>query len=228
MNLIEVSNLNKYFHSPTIFQVLKNLNFCVEKGKLTTITGKSGSGKSTLLYLIATLDTDFQGSIIINNEEVKGRDNNWLSQFRNQNIGFIFQFHFLLPDFTVLDNIMLPALKLGKYSLEEIEYNAIQILTTLGIEDQALKNASQLSGGQQQRVAIARAMINNPSIIIGDEPTGNLDTYNTSVVIDLFKEIVSNTGQTILIVTHDQDFANESDRVIHMCDGAIIEGNNQF
>ena len=228
MNLIEVSNLNKYFHSPTIFQVLKNLNFCVEKGKLTTITGKSGSGKSTLLYLIATLDTDFQGSIIINNEEVKGRNNNWLSQFRNQNIGFIFQFHFLLPDFTVLDNIMLPALKLGKYSLEEIEYNAIQILTTLGIEDQALKNASQLSGGQQQRVAIARAMINNPSIIIGDEPTGNLDTYNTSVVIDLFKEIVSNTGQTILIVTHDQDFANESDRVIHMCDGAIIEGNNQF
>lgn len=228
MNLIEVSNLNKYFHSPTIFQVLRNLNFCVEKGKLTTITGKSGSGKSTLLYLIATLDTDFQGSIIINNEEVKGRDNNWLSQFRNQNIGFIFQFHFLLPDFTVLDNIMLPALKLGKYSLEEIEYNAIQILTTLGIEDQALKNASQLSGGQQQRVAIARAMINNPSIIIGDEPTGNLDTYNTSVVIDLFKEIVSNTGQTILIVTHDQDFANESDRVIHMCDGAIIEGNNQF
>lgn len=228
MNLIEVSNLNKYFHSPTTFQVLKKLNFCVKKGELTTITGKSGSGKSTLLYLIATLDTDFQGSIIINNEEVKGRDNNWLSQFRNQNIGFIFQFHFLLPDFTVLDNIMLPALKLGKYSLEEIEYNAIQILTTLGIEDQALKNASQLSGGQQQRVAIARAMINNPSIIIGDEPTGNLDTYNTSVVIDLFKEIVSNTGQTILIVTHDQDFANESDRVIHMCDGAIIEGNNQF
>ena len=222
MEILKVENLNKSFHVPTDFWVLKNLCFSIEKGKLTSITGKSGSGKSTLLYLLSTMDTDFDGSIKINGNEIKGRNNKWLSDFRNNNIGFIFQFHYLLPDFTVLQNIMLPALKQGKHSKEKIEHHAMDLLALLDMENQAMKRASLLSGGQQQRVAIARALINEPAIIIGDEPTGNLDTSNTHIVLDLFRELTIEKGYTILTVTHDEDFAKQSDHIIHLTDGKII------
>ncbi|ATR99615.1 ATP-binding protein [Porphyromonas macacae] len=222
MNIIEVRNLNKFFYHPCENHILKNIDMNISKGKLTSITGKSGSGKSTLLYLLSTMDTNFEGSIKIEGVELNGKDNKWLAEFRNKHLGFIFQFHFLLPEFSVLNNVMLPALKLGALEKEEIEVNAIELLNFLGISDQYNKKAALLSGGQQQRVAIARALINKPSIIIGDEPTGNLDSYNTSLVIELFKELAQMQGQTLLMVTHDEDFAANSDIVIHLSDGRIL------
>jgi len=222
MHAIEVQNLNKYFYTPNKFRVLNNLNFGVEKGKLTAITGKSGSGKSTLLYLLSTMDTDFEGHIAIDGINIKERTKNQLAAFRNSHIGFIFQFHYLLPEFSVLDNVMLPALKLGSHSKEEIEKHAMDLLMTLDVATQATKRASLLSGGQQQRVAIARALINEPSLIIGDEPTGNLDVKNTAVVLDLFKELSHEKGYTILTVTHDDDLARQSDVNIHVVDGIIV------
>lgn len=221
MNVLEIKNLNKYFHVPKEFHVLKNLSFEVEKGKFVSITGKSGSGKSTLLYLLSTMDTDYEGSIKIDGKEMHGRSNNWLASFRNQYIGFVFQFHYLLPEFTALDNIMLPALKLNRLSKEEIEHKSYELIKLLDVESQAKKRVTLLSGGQQQRVAIARALINDPLIIMGDEPTGNLDSLNSGKVFDLFKELSEEKGQTILTVTHDDDFADRSDSIIHLTDGAL-------
>jgi lipoprotein-releasing system ATP-binding protein len=222
MNLIEVRHINKYFYQPAEMQVLKDISFDIEKGKFISITGKSGSGKSTLLYLLSTMDTTFDGSIRINNEEMRGKSNRWLAGFRNHHIGFVFQFHYLLPEFTALRNVMLPALKQGKYRSDEIEQQAMDLLQLLGVGDQAGKRASLLSGGQQQRVAIARALINEPLIIMGDEPTGNLDSHNAALVFDLFKKLSAEKGQTILTVTHDEDFARRSDHIIHMVDGEIV------
>ncbi|NLU90444.1 ABC transporter ATP-binding protein [Chitinophaga sp. Ak27] len=223
MNLIEVRNINKYFYQPTKMQVLNNVDLDIEKGHFVSITGKSGSGKSTLLYLLSTMDTDFDGSIRINGEEMQGKRNRWLADFRNHHIGFVFQFHYLLPEFTALRNVMLPALKLARYTPAEIEHRAMDLLQLLGVEAQANKRASLLSGGQQQRVAIARALINEPLIIMGDEPTGNLDSQNAAIVFDLFRQLSSERGQTILTVTHDDDFARRSDKVIHLVDGRIAD-----
>lgn len=222
MNAIEVKGLNKYFYEPSKMHVLQDISFSVKKNRLTSITGKSGSGKSTLLYLLSTMDSDFDGSIKIHGEEIKNKSHNWLADYRNQNIGFIFQFHFLLPEFTVLDNVMLPALKRGKFSKEEVQHDAFELLRLLDVLDQSNKKASQLSGGQQQRVAIARALINKPSLIIGDEPTGNLDSRNTEIIFELFQELCHEKEQTILTVTHDEDFAKRSDSVIHLRDGMIV------
>lgn len=220
-NVLDVKNINKFFYQPEELHVLKDVSFTVKKGDFVSITGKSGSGKSTLLYLLSTMDTDFEGSIKIAGKEMKGMSNRWLASFRNQHIGFVFQFHYLLPEFSVIRNVMLPALKLAKYSKEEIEHNASELLKLLGIQNQANKRASLLSGGQQQRVAIARALINEPSIVMGDEPTGNLDSYNTAIVFDLFRKLSSERGQTMLIVTHDDDFAEQSDKTIHLADGKV-------
>lgn len=223
MNAIETKGLNKWFHTPSEIHVLQDINFTVEKNKLTSITGKSGSGKSTLLYLLSTMDIDFKGSIKINGEEIKDKSPDWLANYRNKNIGFIFQFHYLLPEFSVLDNVMLPALKRGSYAIkEEIEHDAFTLLQLLDVADQSHKKAALLSGGQQQRVAIARALINKPSIIIGDEPTGNLDSKNTEIIVELFRELCHEKEQTILTVTHDEFFAKRSDHVIHLKDGKII------
>lgn len=221
MNLIEVRNINKYFYQPTKMQVLTDVSLDIEKGHFVSITGKSGSGKSTLLYLLSTMDTAFEGSIRINGEEMQGKRNRWLADFRNHHIGFVFQFHYLLPEFSALRNVMLPALKLGRYAPDEIEHRAMDLLKLLGVDEQATKRASMLSGGQQQRVAIARALINEPLIIMGDEPTGNLDSQNAAIVFDLFRQLSSERGQTILTVTHDDDFAQRSDKVIHLVDGKI-------
>ena len=219
---LKAEHIVKYFYEPEKFQVLKNIDFDVKKGEFLTLTGKSGSGKSTLLYVLSTMDTSYEGKLTINGEILTGQTLNQLAAFRNEHIGFVFQFHYLLLDFTVLDNVMLPDLKLNKKSKEEIEDKAYKNLKLLDLEDQALKMANKLSGGQQQRVAIARALINDPSIIMGDEPTGNLDSKNTKNVFDIFKELTREQGQTIIAVTHDEDFAKNSDRIIDMRDGLII------
>ncbi|NLR68277.1 ABC transporter ATP-binding protein [Chitinophaga varians] len=223
MNLIEVRNINKYFYQPSKMQVLTDVSLDIEKGHFVSITGKSGSGKSTLLYLLSTMDTAFEGSIRINGEEMQGKRNRWLADFRNHHIGFVFQFHYLLPEFSALRNVMLPALKLARYAPDEIEHRAMDLLKLLGVDEQATKRASMLSGGQQQRVAIARALINEPLIIMGDEPTGNLDSQNAAIVFDLFRQLSSERGQTILTVTHDDDFARRSDKIIHLVDGKIAD-----
>jgi len=222
---LKANRINKFFYEPEEFQALKDVSFEVKKGEFLSLTGKSGSGKSTLLYILSTMDTDYDGELIINGEKLTGKSLNDLAEFRNSHIGFVFQFHYLLPEFSVLDNIMLPALKLKKKSSEEIEADAYQNLKLLGLPEQALKSASKLSGGQQQRVAIARALINSPSIIMGDEPTGNLDSKNTAIVFDIFRELARERGQTIITVTHDEDFARNSDRVIELSDGMVISGN---
>lgn len=222
MNILETKNINKYFHDPVEFQVLKNISFTVGKGEFLSVIGKSGSGKSTLLYILSTMDTEYEGQLMIDGQIVTGQSNDQLAAMRNQKIGFVFQFHYLLPEFSCLKNIMIPALKLGKYSTKEIESKAYDKLKLLGLEDQALKPASKLSGGQQQRVAIARALINDPLMIMCDEPTGNLDSKNTAIVFDIFKELTSQLGQTIIAVTHDDEFAKNSDRIIEMKDGEIV------
>lgn len=223
MNILETKNIDKYFHDPVEFQVLKNIAFDVKKGEFLSMIGKSGSGKSTLLYILSTMDTDYNGELYIDNQLVTGQTKDQLAELRNEKIGFVFQFHYLLPEFSCLQNVMIPALKLGKLSEKEIEEKAYKKLEILGLQDQALKSAGKLSGGQQQRVAIARALINDPLMIMGDEPTGNLDSKNTDIVFDIFQNLTQNYGQTIIAVTHDDDFAHKSDRIIEMKDGEIIK-----
>ena len=222
MTILKATNIVKYFTEPEKFQVLKGVSFDVEKGEFLSIIGKSGCGKSTLLYILSTMDTDYEGAMEINNTKVTGMKQNQLAAFRNEHLGFVFQFHYLLPEFTAIRNVMLPALKLGKYSEQEIEHRALEKLKLVGMGEYATKHASRLSGGQQQRVAIARALVNDPTIIMGDEPTGNLDKANSMRVFDIFKELATQNKQTIITVTHDPDFANGSDRIIEMEDGRII------
>jgi lipoprotein-releasing system ATP-binding protein len=215
--VLHASNLTKYFHEPETFKVLNDVSFSVEQGEFVSIVGKSGCGKSTLLYVLSTMDTDFEGALTLNGTTVHDKSQDDLSRFRGEHIGFVFQFHYLLPEFTCLENVMIPALKLNatlnRYSPEEIRQRALD------------KRASKLSGGQQQRVAIARALINDPTIIMGDEPTGNLDSANTNIAFDIFRDLCRNHGQTLICVTHDKEFAMNTDRTIEMSDGRIISGN---
>jgi len=220
--VLESRNINKYFKKPVLFHVLKDINFKINKGEFTSIMGKSGCGKSTLLYILSTMDTDYKGELLINNELITGDSRENLSYIRNKHIGFVFQFHYLLSEFSVLENVMLPAKKLGEKSLPEIKHDAMQKLKILDIDDLAKKRASQVSGGEKQRVAIARALINNPSIIMGDEPTGNLDSHNSDNVFNIFKQLSDEQGLSLLVVTHDEDFAKRTDRIIQMGDGKII------
>lgn len=220
---LSVKNIVKYFHEPQTFQVLKDISFDVKKGEFLSLIGKSGCGKSTLLYILSTMDTDYEGTLHINGTNLNNRTQNDLAAFRNEHIGFVFQFHYLLPEFSALDNVMLPAMKLGKKSHEEIREKALESLYLLDLKEQADKLSSKLSGGQQQRVAIARALINDPAIIMGDEPTGNLDSNNTKVVFDIFKALCHERGQTIIAVTHDDDFAANSDRIIELQDGRLLK-----
>ncbi len=218
---LKAKGITKYFYDPVKFPALKNIDLEVNKGEFVSIVGKSGCGKSTLLYVLSTMDTDYEGELLINGTMVTGKSLNDLAAIRNGSIGFVFQFHYLLPDFSCLKNVMIPALRLGKLSPKEIEAKAYEKLKMFGVEEQALKKANKLSGGQQQRVAIARALINDPAIIMGDEPTGNLDSKNTGVVFDLFQQLSKEFGQTLVTVTHDEDFAKRSDRIIVMADGEV-------
>ncbi|MFY7668278.1 MAG: ABC transporter ATP-binding protein [Crocinitomicaceae bacterium] len=221
--ILEAKGISKYFHIPDEVQVLDNVSFSMNKGEFVSIMGKSGCGKSTLLYILSTMDSDYTGELYIDQKLITGQSPNQLANIRNGKIGFVFQFHYLLPEFSVLDNVMLPAKKLGLKSNQEIENDAMEKLKLLGISDQAMKLSYRISGGQKQRVSIARALINSPTIIMGDEPTGNLDSKNSDVVFDIFKDLTSKDNLSLLIVTHDQDFANRTDRIIQMGDGRIIK-----
>ncbi|AWG23705.1 ATP-binding protein [Flavobacterium faecale] len=220
--ILETKGLIKYFYNPSKFQVIKSVDLKIQQGEFVSIVGKSGCGKSTLLYLLSTMDTDYEGQLFIHNQLITGQSDQNLAKIRNEKIGFVFQFHYLLPEYNVLNNVMLPGLKLGKYSKKELEQRALKHLKTLEIDQHALKMPNQLSGGEKQRVAIARALINDPLIIMGDEPTGNLDRKSGDVVFDIFKKLATDFNQTILIVTHDPDFAHKTDRIITMEDGKII------
>ncbi len=226
--ILQAKSITKHFYDPVKFKVLDDISFEIYKGEFLTVIGKSGCGKSTLLYILSTMDTEFDGELFIDNQNLTGWNQDKLSAIRNEKIGFVFQFHYLLTEFTCLKNVMIPALRLGKLSHEEIEEKAYKKLELLGLKDQALKQSSKLSGGQQQRVAVARALINDPLIIMGDEPTGNLDSKNARNVFDMFKELTTEFGQTIIAVTHDEDFAKASDRTIEMLDGKIINQNYKF
>lgn len=220
--VLSAQNIQKFFTDPVSIQVLKDINFTVKAGEFVSIMGKSGCGKSTLLYILSTMDTQYDGELWLMNNKITGLTGKELSVVRNEHIGFVFQFHYLLPEFSVLENVMLPGLKLGKLSQEEVEFNAMEKLKMLDVADQAMKKATQISGGQKQRVAIARALINQPAIIMGDEPTGNLDSKNANTVFSIFKELSKELGTSLLIVTHDPDFASKTDRIIEMADGEII------
>ncbi|MBA6314796.1 ABC transporter ATP-binding protein [Cellulophaga baltica] len=220
--VLETKKINKHFLKPKDFHVLKDISFGIEKGEFTSIMGKSGSGKSTLLYILSTMDTEYTGELYLNNGLITGKNQKELSQIRNKYVGFVFQFHYLLSEFTVLENVMLPAKKLAEKSHQEIEYIAMEKLKMLDIEKLALQRASRISGGEKQRVAIARALINNPVLLMGDEPTGNLDSRNADNVFNIFKQLKEEEDLSLLIVTHDEDFANKTDRIIQMEDGRII------
>lgn len=220
--VIEAIKINKHFDGAQQQHVLKDVSFSVDKGDFTSIVGKSGCGKSTLLYILSTMDTDYQGDLLIDNQPMRLKTEAELARVRNEKIGFVFQFHYLLNEFSVLRNVMIPGLKLGKYAEKELEHRAMEKLKIFGIDDQALKMPNQLSGGQKQRVAIARALINDPIIIMGDEPTGNLDKKNGEIVFELFQKLAREFHQTLLIVTHDMEFAKATDHVIEMEDGRIL------
>ena len=226
--ILQTKSISKHFYEPVEFKVLDDISFDVYKGEFLTVIGKSGCGKSTLLYILSTMDTEFEGELFIDNQNVSRWKQDKLTTIRNEKIGFVFQFHYLLAEFSCLRNVMIPALRLGKLPHDVIEEKAYQKLELLGLKDQALKPSSKLSGGQQQRVAIARALINDPLIIMGDEPTGNLDSVNTQNIFSIFKELTQEFGQTIIAVTHDNDFAKASDRTIEMQDGKIINQDYKF
>ena len=204
--------------------MLKDVSFSLSRGEYASIIGRSGSGKSTLLYILSTMDTDFEGELLLDGISIHNKSEKQLAAIRNEKIGFVFQFHYLLNEFTTLKNVMLPGFKLNKVSEEELENNAYEFLKDLGIEKLANKMAYQLSGGEKQRVAIARAMINDPLIIMCDEPTGNLDSKNADIVFNIFKELTETYNKTLLVVTHDINFAEKTGRIIELDDGRIIRG----
>lgn len=226
-HIIVAEHVTKVFTDPVEFRVLDDISLTVDRGEFVVLVGPSGSGKTTLMYALSTLDTEYQGRITVDGTDIASLSPDQLALFRNKTIGFVFQFHYLLPDFTVLDNVSLPAIKAGLWSPEEIEERAMKNLQLLGVADQATKRSSRLSGGQQQRVAIARALMNNPKILFGDEPTGNLDTKNTSMVLDILQELKTEFKQTILMVTHDMQFAERADRIVAIRDGQIVSNERK-
>jgi lipoprotein-releasing system ATP-binding protein len=220
--ILEAKHISKDFHDPVTVRVLNDITFSINKGEFVSVIGKSGCGKSTLLYVLSTLDTDYEGELLIENENMRGKKEKQLAKIRNEKIGFIFQFHYLLNEFSVLRNVMLPALKLNKEEESKVGQMALQKLEILGMAHLANKKPNQLSGGEKQRVAIARALINSPQIIMCDEPTGNLDKKNSEIVFNIFEHLTKEFNQTFLVVTHDTGFAEKTQRIIEMEDGRII------
>ena len=202
-------------------QILKGVDLEVSKAEIVTIIGASGAGKSTLLHIIGTLDSPDQGKVLLNNIDVNSLTSRKLSAFRNEYIGFIFQFHHLLPEFTALENICIPAF-IAKHGKKDTEMRAFELLDLLGLGDRANHKPNELSGGEQQRVAVARAMVNRPAIILADEPSGNLDSENAESLHRLFADLRDNLQQTFVIVTHNDNLAAMSDRKVLMKDGLII------
>ena len=216
--MITGKDLSKNYGSLT---VLKSVNISIKKGEILGITGPSGAGKSTLLQILSTLDFAEKGSLEFDGKDLLSLSPKKIAKFRNENIGFIFQFHHLLPEFTALENVCMPALISG-LEKKDAEEKALKLLKTLGLEHRTNHKPNELSGGEQQRVSVARALINNPSVIFADEPSGNLDTENARDLHQLFHSLRDEYGQTFVIVTHNHELANMADRVIEMRDGQIV------
>lgn len=216
--MIITKGITKSFGS---LQVLKGIDLTINDSEIVSIVGPSGAGKTTLLQIIGTLDSPDNGELIINNTRTQDLNDKELAAFRNQNIGFVFQFHQLLPEFTALENVVIPAL-IGKTSKENAEKKAKEILDFLKLGDRMEHKPAELSGGEKQRVAVARALINNPSVILADEPSGSLDTKNKEELHALFFELRDKMKQTFVIVTHDEQLAADTDRIIHIRDGLVI------
>jgi len=216
--MLSAKNIQKKYGQ---LQVLKGVDITIEKGEIVSIVGSSGAGKSTLLHILGTLDKAEAGEIILNNQRVDKLSGKKLAAFRNREIGFVFQFHHLLPEFTALENVCIPGWIAGGKK-KEVLAKAAELLKTLGLINRLENKPQQLSGGEQQRVAVARALINNPSIVMADEPTGNLDSTNAKELHQLFIDLRQQFNQTFLIVTHNEELARMSDRIVHMKDGKII------
>ena len=216
--MLKAEHITKKYGS---LEVLKGVDIEINQGEIVSIIGSSGAGKSTLLHILGTLDKADEGFIWLNNQRIDQLSGKKLAAFRNQHIGFVFQFHHLLPEFSALENVSIPAWIAGQKK-KAVETRAIELLTTLGLADRIDNKPQQLSGGEQQRVAVARALINNPSIVFADEPTGNLDSTNAKELHELFVQLRNDFQQTFLIVTHNEELAGMSDRTLHMKDGKII------
>lgn len=220
--MIEIKGVTKSFSS---LQVLKGIDLCIEKGEIVSIVGPSGAGKTTLLQILGTLDKPDSGSVVVDGIETSTLSTNKLSEFRNTHLGFVFQFHQLLPEFTAIENIMIPAYIAGM-NPKEAHNRAEELLAFMGLSDRATHKPNELSGGEKQRVAVARALMNNPAVILADEPSGSLDSKNKEGLHKLFFELRDKFGQTFVIVTHDETLATLTDRTIHLKDGRIVgEGN---
>ena len=216
--MIEIKGVIKSFGS---LQVLKGIDLCIEKGEIVSIVGPSGAGKTTLLQILGTLDKPDSGSVVVDGIETSTLSTNKLSEFRNKHLGFVFQFHQLLPEFTAIENIMIPAYIAGMKP-KETHNRAEELLEFMGLGDRATHKPNELSGGEKQRVAVARALMNNPAVILADEPSGSLDSKNKEELHKLFFDLRDKFGQTFVIVTHDETLATLTDRTIHLKDGRIV------
>lgn len=222
--ILRLENIEKKYSSNSEeLHIIRNLNFVVEEGEFISILGRSGSGKSTLLNVIGLLDKIDSGKIFIDGKEVEALSETEKDSLKNQGIGFVFQFHYLLPEFTALENVMLPALLNNFDKKEEIEKKALSLLKKVGMEERKSHKPSQLSGGEKQRVAIARALINSPKILLADEPTGNLDEETSEMIFKILKDINKNEKQTIIVVTHSKDLADISDKQVYLKKGILVE-----